>query len=47
MPAAWLIGYLQQKTGDTAGQKWVMTTGLFIAAVGFGKSGPIRLESLF
>ncbi|KAG9314590.1 major facilitator superfamily domain-containing protein [Chiua virens] len=36
MPAAWLIGYCQQKTGDTTGQKWVMTSGLLIATVGFG-----------
>jgi len=36
MPAAWLIGYWQKRTGDTTGQKWVITTGLLIATVGFG-----------
>lgn len=41
MPAAWLIGYWQKKTGDTTGQKWVITTGLLISAAGFGK--PRRL----
>lgn len=36
MPAAWLIGHLQKKTGDTNGQKWIITMGLFISSVGFG-----------
>ncbi|KAI6159605.1 amino acid permease ScVBA-like protein [Pisolithus thermaeus] len=36
MPAAWLIGYLQKKTGDTSGQKWIITMGLLISTVGFG-----------
>ncbi|KAF8559339.1 MFS general substrate transporter [Imleria badia] len=36
MPAAWLIGYWQKRTGDTTGQKWVITTGLLVATVGFG-----------
>ncbi|KAF8845336.1 MFS general substrate transporter [Paxillus ammoniavirescens] len=36
MPAAWLIGYWQKKTRDTTGQKWVITTGLFISTIGFG-----------
>ncbi|KAN0100844.1 Drug:H+ antiporter-2 family protein [Tylopilus felleus] len=36
MPAAWLIGYWQKRTGDMTGPKWVITTGLFISAVGFG-----------
>ncbi|KAI6031973.1 amino acid permease ScVBA-like protein [Pisolithus microcarpus] len=36
MPAAWLIGYFQKKTGDTSGQKWIITMGLLISTVGFG-----------
>ncbi|KIJ68672.1 hypothetical protein HYDPIDRAFT_82506 [Hydnomerulius pinastri MD-312] len=36
MPAAWFIGYWQKKTGDTAAQKWIITSGLVIATLGFG-----------
>ena len=40
MPAAWFIGYWQKRTGDTTGQKWVITIGLLIATVGFGEPRP-------
>lgn len=46
MPAAWLIGYWQKRTGDTTGQKWVITTGLLIATVGFGKPKPTGIKLL-
>lgn len=36
VPAAWLIGYVQTKTGDTAGQKWIIVFGLVVSTVGFG-----------
>ncbi|KAL4069436.1 major facilitator superfamily domain-containing protein [Scleroderma citrinum] len=36
VPAAWFIGYLQTKTGDTTGQKWIITVGLLISTIGFG-----------
>ena len=36
MPAAWLIGYVQTKTGDTAAQKWTITFGLLVSTIGFG-----------
>jgi len=36
VPAAWLIGYVQAKTGDTAGQKWIIVFGLFVSTIGFG-----------
>ncbi|KAI6045068.1 hypothetical protein EDC04DRAFT_2865571 [Pisolithus marmoratus] len=36
MPAAWFIGHLQKKTGDTSGQKWIITMGLLISTLGFG-----------
>lgn len=44
MPAAWLIGYWQKKTGDTTGQKWVITSGLLISTVGFGKLNQSYLD---
>ncbi|KAI9572725.1 major facilitator superfamily domain-containing protein [Boletus coccyginus] len=46
MPAAWLIGYWQKRTGDTTGQKWVIMTGLFIATVGFGLLALLNEHSL-
>ncbi|KAF8140012.1 major facilitator superfamily domain-containing protein [Boletus edulis] len=46
MPAAWLIGYWQKKTGDTTGQKWVITSGLLIAIVGFGLLALLNEHSL-
>lgn len=36
MPAAWFIGYWQNKKRDTSGQKWIIFTGLVIATLGFG-----------
>ncbi|KAF9243867.1 major facilitator superfamily domain-containing protein [Melanogaster broomeanus] len=53
MPAAWSIGYWQKKSGDTNGQKWVITIGLFISAVGFGslmlldEHSPHTLQAIF
>ncbi|KAF9229583.1 MFS general substrate transporter [Gyrodon lividus] len=53
MPAAWLIGYWQKKTGDTTGQKWVITTGLSISTIGFGllailnEHSPHILQAIF
>jgi uncharacterized membrane protein YhhN len=38
MPAAWFIGAWQRKTQSTLGQKWVVTAGLAISAIGFGGS---------
>ena len=37
MPAAWIIGYLQRKTHDTSGQKWIIAAGLLISSIGFGR----------
>lgn len=36
MPATWLIGSLQGRTGDTRGQNWIISTGLLISTLGFG-----------
>ncbi|KAH7918405.1 MFS general substrate transporter [Leucogyrophana mollusca] len=36
MPAAWFIGWWQDKKGDTSGQKWVIAAGLMLASTGFG-----------
>lgn len=37
IPVAWLLGAIQGRTHDTFGQKWVISTGLFISTVGFGE----------
>ena len=37
MPVAWFIGYWQQRTHDTSGQNWMISIGLFICTLGFGR----------
>jgi hypothetical protein len=37
IPAAWLIGYLQGIFKDTRGQNFIISAGLMISALGFGK----------
>jgi len=46
MPAAWIIGYLQRKTHDTGGQKCIITAGLLISSVGFGRRHGSPFESI-
>jgi hypothetical protein len=36
MPAAWFIGYWQQRTHNTSGQKWIICIGLLVSTLGFG-----------
>ncbi|TEB39354.1 amino acid permease ScVBA-like protein [Coprinellus micaceus] len=36
MPAAWFMTAWQQRTGNTSGQKAIISTGLFVCTVGFG-----------
>ncbi|KAF8807249.1 MFS general substrate transporter [Phlegmacium glaucopus] len=36
MPAAWFIGYWQQRSHDTSAQNWVISIGLLISTLGFG-----------
>ncbi|THH18101.1 hypothetical protein EW146_g2825 [Bondarzewia mesenterica] len=36
IPAAWFIGYRQQRTHDTSGQKLVICIGLAVSCIGFG-----------
>jgi len=36
MPVAWFIGYRQNITRNTSGQKWAILVGLLIATLGFG-----------
>lgn len=38
MPVAWFIGYWQKRTCDTSGQNNVISIGLLIATLGFGKN---------
>ncbi|KAH9003979.1 amino acid permease ScVBA-like protein [Lactarius hatsudake] len=51
MPVAWLLAAIQKRTHNTVGQKWVISTGLFIATTGFallcllGVSTPIMMQS--
>lgn len=53
MPAAWIIGYLQRKTHDTSGQKWIISAGLLISSIGFGvlnllnESSPILVQVIY
>ncbi|KII93380.1 hypothetical protein PLICRDRAFT_171143 [Plicaturopsis crispa FD-325 SS-3] len=53
MPAAWFIGLWQKKTKDMSGQKWVICTGLILAALGFGllillhENSPSALQAVF
>ncbi|KAI0001573.1 major facilitator superfamily domain-containing protein [Russula vinacea] len=35
IPVAWLLGTIQGRTHNTFGQKWVISTGLFVSTVGF------------
>ncbi|KAI0275113.1 amino acid permease ScVBA-like protein [Gloeopeniophorella convolvens] len=35
MPVAWLLGAAQKRTHNTVGQKWVISAGLLISAMGF------------
>ena len=37
MPVAWFISYWQRRTQDTSGQNWMISIGLFISTLGFGK----------
>lgn len=37
MPVAWFIGYWQRRACDTSGQNNVISIGLFISTLGFGK----------
>ncbi|OAX44881.1 MFS general substrate transporter [Rhizopogon vinicolor AM-OR11-026] len=36
MPAAWFIGFWQQRKNDTSGQKWTIVGGLLVSTLGFG-----------
>ncbi|KAI9444763.1 major facilitator superfamily domain-containing protein, partial [Lactarius indigo] len=51
MPVAWLLAAIQKRTHNTVGQKWVISTGLFIATTGFallcllGVGTPIMMQS--
>jgi hypothetical protein len=37
MPAAWFIGFWQQRKNDTSGQKWTIVGGLLVSTLGFGE----------
>ncbi|KAH9178675.1 amino acid permease ScVBA-like protein [Lactarius sanguifluus] len=51
IPVAWLLATIQKRTHNTVGQKWVISTGLFIATTGFalmcllGVGTPITMQS--
>ena len=37
MPVAWFIGYWQRRTHDTSGQNWMISIGLLVSTLGFGR----------
>ncbi|EIN13632.1 MFS general substrate transporter [Punctularia strigosozonata HHB-11173 SS5] len=45
LPAAWFIGYWQKRSGNMAAQKWVITIGLVLSALGFGLMAALRVDS--
>lgn len=44
MPVAWFLGFWQKRTCDTSGQNRVISAGLLISTLGFGKAKVLSIS---